>query len=749
MSFFTRNSGLIRLYRKSVFLFCLFLSVSLNALAHHVGDRVWRDDNLNGIQDTGEPGIQGVTVVVKNAAGTIVGTDVTDAGGLWLVSICCSGNYTVEFPAMVSGYPLTTKDAGSDDTADSDANPATGVAAVFIPVNGYITTVDAGYAPNLRIGNRVWYDRDSNGVDQDEIGLYNVTVRLYRDNNNNNNPDGAAIATTTTNINGFYTFSNLSPGNYIVGVVMPANYTNSPVAGGDPDNNIDKDNNGMTISGTELRTRSVTISALNEYDGTINNTSTNNTVDVGLKYTGPFVSMGQGNFIWFDVNVNGQKDLNEPGIAGLTVNLYLDADNNSVADRQMNAGRIGAVSTNLVSSTVTDASGVYSFGNLVPGNYMLGVEMQAGMTPVSINGGDPDNDIDNDNNGTLLIGTEILSPAVTLSVNGEPGVSVDNDDISVNSTVDFALRGTASLGDFVWNDITPNGIQEANEHGIPNVTVTLFSGPVQIGEPIRTGPNGVYSFQNLIPGTYTLQFTTIPPGRAFSPKNAPGSNPHNNSDVNGLNGLTDLITLTLGEARTDIDAGVSIAGSPLPVHRLDLSVAATGADQLLLTWIAENEANTAWFVAERSIDGANFAPVLTKQAAGISNITTTYSAMDDISLLTHNGVLYYRIKAMDRDGKTAYSNIVQYRSGKTMQVKLWPNPFQSAIRLQVTAKQSGPATVRVTDAAGKLILTKLFSLHRGDNFLSINPDTEVPVGLYQVQIIRADGTRLLLTAVKQ
>ena len=64
---------------------------------------------------------------------------------------------------------------------------------------------------------------------------------------------------------------------------------------------------------------------------------------------------------WFDVNANGRFDAGEPPMAGVQVTLYLAA-NSSVA---------AAVAT-------TDFSGVYIFNQLLPGNYIVGVQPPAG-----------------------------------------------------------------------------------------------------------------------------------------------------------------------------------------------------------------------------------------------------------------------------------------------------------------------------------------------------------------------------------
>ena len=50
-----------------------------------------------------------------------------------------------------------------------------------------------------------------------------------------------------------------------------------------------------------------------------------------------------------------------------------------------------------------------------------------------------------------------------------------------NPTVDAGLYQPASIGDFVWNDLNANGVQDSGEPGIANV-------PVQLWQP---GPDGL------------------------------------------------------------------------------------------------------------------------------------------------------------------------------------------------------------------------------------------------------------------
>jgi hypothetical protein len=91
-----------------------------------IGDFVWFDDNHDGIQDLGEPGVPGVTVHLMDCAGNILGTDVTDANGLYLFDGLNPGNYNIHF-VFPAGYSISPQDQGLNDAVDSDADITTGM----------------------------------------------------------------------------------------------------------------------------------------------------------------------------------------------------------------------------------------------------------------------------------------------------------------------------------------------------------------------------------------------------------------------------------------------------------------------------------------------------------------------------------------------------------------------------------------------------------------------------------------------
>ena len=109
-----------------------------------LGNFVWWDLDEDGIQDDGEPGIQGVTVTLKDANNNTVGTTTTDADGAYLFDNLTPGDYTVVFTLPGNDWSFSPQDQGGDDTKDSDADPNTGEASVNLAPGEHDLTIDAG-----------------------------------------------------------------------------------------------------------------------------------------------------------------------------------------------------------------------------------------------------------------------------------------------------------------------------------------------------------------------------------------------------------------------------------------------------------------------------------------------------------------------------------------------------------------------------------------------------------------------------
>jgi hypothetical protein len=309
------------------------------------------------------------------------------------------------------------------------------------------------------LGDMVWNDMNRDGVqDVDEPGLEGVTVNLF-------DCTDTLRATTTTDADGMYLFDSLQPGDYYVELTPPSGYLFSPQDQGD-DDALDSD-----FDPAMGKTGCITL------EEGIDNL----TVDAGLY----FAPASVGDYVWNDQNKNGLQDEGEPGMAGVSVKLYTCAEE-------------------MVAETTTDADGMYMFENLIPGDYYLMFTLPEDYIFSMRDAGDDDM-LDSDVDG--MTG---MTGCITLAA--------DEENMSVDAGMYIPY---AKLGDFVWNDMNENGMQDEGEMGIEGIEVNLYTCADEMVATRMTDEDGMYVFDSIVPGDYYLTFTA-PFGYIFTDVDAGG-----------------------------------------------------------------------------------------------------------------------------------------------------------------------------------------------------------------------------------
>jgi hypothetical protein len=112
-----------------------------------VGGRAWWDQNANGLQDEDEPDLAGADVDLYTAEDEFVASATTDSEGNYLFDDLDPDDYYLVFTPP-TGYIFTRSYMG-DPVYDSDADPDTGVTAVFTLTAGEVSNqFDAGFLPD-------------------------------------------------------------------------------------------------------------------------------------------------------------------------------------------------------------------------------------------------------------------------------------------------------------------------------------------------------------------------------------------------------------------------------------------------------------------------------------------------------------------------------------------------------------------------------------------------------------------------
>ena len=248
------------------------------------------------------------------------------------------------------------------------------------------------------IGNDGYFD---SGTD---FGINNVTVWLYEDSDNNGviGAGDALVATTTSSGSGDYSFTSLAAGySYLVKVDKT-----------DPDIQSYFNTKYPPSTVYQISTAEVTASP--------NLTGSDLDNDFGFWRAQPG-SIGDQVFV--DNNANGVYDAGDAVLPLITVNLYKDTNGNGVLDS----------GEPLLETTTTDAYGVYTFGNLGPGNYIVDVDQHDANLPAGL--------------------SATKDPIATTLTAGQTRTDIDFPFVSVlTKTVDKAI---ASPGDTLTFTINP------------------------------------------------------------------------------------------------------------------------------------------------------------------------------------------------------------------------------------------------------------------------------------------------------
>jgi hypothetical protein len=152
--------------------------------------------------------------------------------------------------------------------------------------------------------------------------------------------------------------------------------------------------------------------------------------------------------------------------------------------------------------------------------------------------------------------------------------------------------------------------------------------------------------------------------------------------------------------------------------------------EVKLDWQTSNETNTDYFSVQRSKDGTTWETIQKVQATGTnSNSTTSYSAEDNNP---YNGISYYRLIEVDKNGKQTASQTRFVNFGKSFSsITVYPNPATDNIK--ISFPETGKYEISLISASGQLINS--YVLANGDNIL-LNVSA-MQSGMYFIRINHA------------
>ncbi len=222
-----------------------------------VGGYIWQDGNGDGLQDTDEAPLQGITVTLYStlpltqqnstlAATTVLTTPLltttTDNAGHYTFTVPDAGSYFLEVQAPDKLVPTACNQA-DDDLRDSDAcrlglSLLARTATFTVTVPGTQLAWDIGLTEPVAINGLAYRDENRNNqLDPTESPMADVTVilqeaeptddtvRATSDSQSIQAVTAREVARTVTGADGIYRFAQLTPGRYQLLILVPPGYT--------------------------------------------------------------------------------------------------------------------------------------------------------------------------------------------------------------------------------------------------------------------------------------------------------------------------------------------------------------------------------------------------------------------------------------------------------------------------------------------------------------------------------------------
>lgn len=459
-----------------------------------IGGIDFADLNGNGVRDTAEQSLQGWRIhLFKN--GVQIDSASTDTGGNYSFSGLAAGTYTVS-QVLPIGWGRSVP-SGS------------GTYTVVVTSGSSATNKHFGNYQFSTLAGVVFDDAIQNGAkDAGDIMLSAWRVRLYK--------NGIKADSMLTDAAGSYSFSGLAPAQYIISEVLqsgwvqtlpvsPSTYTMTVVSGTSSSSLdfgnykystisgmkfLDINGNGIMdagdagLPGWRIRLMKLGVpvdSVLTDVNGSYSFSTVSagtytlsEAVQTGWVQTLPAspgiytisitsgTSLTNNNFgncqygsiagVKFnDLNDNGVKDAGETGLANWRIRLTKSGVQ--------------------VDSMLTDASGAYTFANVLAGNYTVSEQLQSGWMQTMP------------------------------SLPGTYTISITSGTTSTNNI--FGNYQYGSISGLKFNDANDNGVRDSGEAGLANWRIRLTKGDVQIDSTL-TDVGGAYTFTYLLAGSYTV-----------------------------------------------------------------------------------------------------------------------------------------------------------------------------------------------------------------------------------------------------
>lgn len=152
-----------------------------------------------------------------------------------------------------------------------------------------------------------------------------------------------------------------------------------------------------------------------------------------------------------------------------------------------------------------------------------------------------------------------------------------------------------------------------------------------------------------------------------------------------------------------------------------------------------HESPATEYVIEFSHNGSDFSHLTT-----ISGTGNSYSSYSYRHQLTAPGSHYFRVRAVDMEGRSVLSDVISVNNNCRIpfNISLFPNPADRDLNIRIKTPSEGKSSIIIMNETGQMVYRNEFTLMAGTNNIKI--DTEkFPAGAYLLRAESSGGSNTL------
>ncbi len=178
----------------------------------------------------------------------------------------------------------------------------------------------------------------------------------------------------------------------------------------------------------------------------------------------------------------------------------------------------------------------------------------------------------------------------------------------------------------------------------------------------------------------------------------------------------------------------------LPIELISFEAyKANNQTDVILNWATASETNNDYFIIELATESngqiGDFTELTRVNGAGTTTIQQYYEYVDTEP--AKNTKRYYRLKQVDFDGASAYSDVrtIDFSDENPDVIQVFPVPFKEGFNVVVKTEAGSELYIRVSDVNGKLVKEQHATIATaGTHQETIQLGKNIPAGTYFLQV---------------